>query len=298
MIHDTRRRKKVWMLGLLGLGCVLGFGIWYFDPVSREFTTNIDFLRKEITTEPNTTLDFLSDMASIFDGARASLLAVASGGRIVHVREGIRKEEVAELFAKHLDWDTSQKLAFALAPEGRYYPGTYGISAGKNEEVMRALMQHRFEREVENRIASSTRRAISLPVILKIASLIEREAGGKSDMRLISGIIWNRTWKGMALQIDATLQYAKGNQENGWWPIIAPEDKKIDSPYNTYLYKGLPPGPIGNPSLSSLEAAVTPIKNDYLYYLADRSGVTHYSATYAEHLRKKNMFWVKFNIWF
>ena len=291
MIHDTRRRKKVWMFGILGLGCVLGFGIWYFDPVSREFTTNIDFLRKEITTEPNTTLDFLSDMASIFDGARASLLAVASGGRIVHVREGIRKEEVAELFAKHLDWDTSQKLAFALAPEGRYYPGTYGISAGKDEEIMRELMQHRFEREVENRIASSTRRAISLPVILKIASLIEREAGGKSDMRLISGIIWNRTWKGMALQIDATLQYAKGNQENGWWPIIAPEDKKIDSPYNTYLYKGFPPTAIASPGLAAIDAALNPVKTSCLFYLHDARRKIHCSPTYKGHLKNINRYY-------
>jgi UPF0755 protein len=106
-------------------------------------------------------------------------------------------------------------------------------------------------------------------------------------MKLISGIIWNRIFKGMKLQMDATLQYAKGSEETGWWPQVNPQDKNIDSPYNTYMYTELPPSPIASPGLAAIEAAYNPQKTNCLFYLHDKKGVIHCSATYEGH--KKNI---------
>ena len=118
---------------------------------------------------------------------------------------------------------------------------------------------------------------------MKIASLIQREAAGKEDMALISGIIWNRIWSGMKLQIDATLQYAKGSEEEGWWQLVYPEDKKIKSEYNTYLNKGLPPSAIANPGRDAIYAAYHPKKTECLFYLHDKKRKIHCSKTYEEH---------------
>ena len=102
-------------------------------------------------------------------------------------------------------------------------------------------------------------------------------------MRLISGIIWNRIFKGMKLQMDATLQYVKGNEAD-WWPQVTPDDKNIPSPYNTYLHTDLPPTPISNASLAAITAAYNPIKTSCLFYIHDKKGNIHCSATYVGQL--------------
>ena len=122
---------------------------------------------------------------------------------------------------------------------------------------------------------------------LKIASIVQREAAGKEDMKLISGIIWNRIFNGMKLQMDATLQYVKGSEEDGWWEKVDSEDKKIKSLYNTYLYKGLPPGAIANPGPNAITAAFYPQKTDCLFYMHDRKRKIHCTKTYEQH--KKNI---------
>jgi UPF0755 protein len=101
-------------------------------------------------------------------------------------------------------------------------------------------------------------------------------------MNLISGIIWNRIWSGMRLDIDATLQYAKGDEKK-WWPVVLSADKNIASPYNTYKTIGLPPTPISNPSLAAIEAAYNPQKTACIFYFHDDNRIIHCSKTYAEH---------------
>jgi len=103
-------------------------------------------------------------------------------------------------------------------------------------------------------------------------------------MKLISGIIWNRVFLGMKLQIDATLQYAKGEEEL-WWPQVDPRDKQIESPFNTYKYI-MPPSPIASPGLSAIEAAYNPQKTSCLFYLHDKYRRIHCSRTYEEHKQK------------
>ena len=105
-------------------------------------------------------------------------------------------------------------------------------------------------------------------------------------MRLISGIIWNRLFMNMNLQIDATVQYAKANNRavSSWWPKVLPADISRKSPYNTYLHSGLPPTPIANPSVASVLAALNPKSTSCLFYFHDSMGQFHCTDTYAAHV--------------
>ena len=119
-----------------------------------------------------------------------------------------------------------------------------------------------------------------------MASIIEKEAHTSDDRRVISGILWERLKIGMPLQVDATFLYINGKNTYD----LSVDDLAIDSPYNTYKYAGLPIGPIGNPGLDSLEAALAPMTSPYLYYLSDKSGKTYYARTFNEHKRNREKY--------
>ena len=107
------------------------------------------------------------------------------------------------------------------------------------------------------------------------------------DRQMIAGVLWRRIKIGMALQVDAAFLYSLGYTT---FDLTKEDLANKKDPYNTYANKGLPPGAIGSPSMSSLKAAVNPIDKGYLFYLADRNHVTHYSKTYEEHLRLKALY--------
>ena len=115
--------------------------------------------------------------------------------------------------------------------------------------------------------------------IVIMASLIEKEAGSRKDAEIISGILWKRIEIGMPLQVDAVFPYIIGKNTYE----VTLQDLEVDSPYNTYKYPGLPIGPISNPGLVSIKAAINPQKTNYLYYLNDTNGVMHYATTFDEH---------------
>ena len=213
--------------------------------------------------------------------------------RIVRVQEGLRKEEIALVMADKLGWDESQKGDFinihlALDSdnlEGRYFPKTYMIHKDDDPLSVTSKMLHEFSVETSKVKKPKSKQVINKDTAVVIASIIQREAGGKHDMQLISGIIWNRIFKGMKLQMDATLQYAKGSEEEGWWEQVNPEDKNIKSSYNTYMHAGLPPSAIANPGLAAISAAYNPQKTSCLFYLHDKKGRIHCTRTYEEHKR-------------
>ena len=120
---------------------------------------------------------------------------------------------------------------------------------------------------------------------LILASLLEREAKGLDDKKIVAGILLNRLHLAMPLQVDASVQYAKDSllKPEKYWQPITREDLKIDSPYNTYKNSGLPPSPICNPGLNSLIAAYHPSPTDYIYYIHDTTGQIHYAKTLDEH---------------
>ena len=218
----------------------------------------------------------------------------AADGRFVSITPGMRKEQVASAFANVLGWNVAQKKAFlATTPysplplsEGSFSPGIYLLEKDTAPLVAQALVNQRFSEEILARYGTTTAEVVPLKTALTIASLIEREAGGADDMRFISGIIWNRLFINMSLQIDATLQYAKANTAATavWWPKVVPADRFRKSPYNTYLHKGLPPAPISNPSVASVLAALNPKKTSCLFYFHDAAKGFHCSDTYAGHV--------------
>ena len=114
-----------------------------------------------------------------------------------------------------------------------------------------------------------------------MASLIEKEVKSDVDRKLVSGILWKRLEAKIPLQVDATLVYITGRRE------IYEADKKINSPYNTYYYRGLPKGPIANPGLSAIKAAIYPQSSSYWYYLSAKDGMTIFSKTLEEHNSNK-----------
>lgn len=214
--------------------------------------------------------------------------------RILVILSGERKEEIVGHFGDILRWSNEERELFATlisdtAPkisDGKFFPEKYVVNKDISPEDLAAILQERFETEVLDRYSPEIQRIVPLEDTLIIASLLEREAYDFEDMREISGVIWNRLFIGMNLQIDASLQYAKGSNSNQpWWPKVVPDDKYIDSPFNTYKYKGLPPAPIGNPSLESILAALNPKKTECIFYFHDSDGMFHCTKTYEEHVK-------------
>ena len=119
-----------------------------------------------------------------------------------------------------------------------------------------------------------------------MASILEEEARSFEDKQIVAGILWKRLDNDMALQVDAPFVYLLGKGSAD----LTLDDLKTDSPYNTYLYRGLTPTPISNPGLESLRAAVEPIASEHLFYLSDADGVMHYAEDFEQHKRNKELY--------
>ncbi len=214
--------------------------------------------------------------------------------RILVIDSGERKEEVAHNFSRILRWDQAETETFmesvteaspALA-EGKFTPGHYVVSKDATPEEVASLLVDQFNAHVLARYPEEVAEVVPLRDALTIASLLEREAYDFEDMRYISGIIWNRLFVEMNLQLDASLQYAKANESaTAWWSVPQPNDKFIDSPYNTYKNEGLPPSPIANPSDEAILAALNPKTTDCIFYFHDQDGGFHCTQTYQEHVK-------------
>jgi UPF0755 protein len=206
----------------------------------------------------------------------------------VVIPEGLRKEQVAEIIQKKLNWAEETKEEFLTnSEEGYLFPDTYLLQVLNFEntgKITAEIMKNEFENKVANLFQQAEESRIRNDTLIVLASLVQREAGNEEEMPLIAEVIWNRWLQDMPFQIDATVQYALGTTEN-WWPIIQKEDYNTDSSYNTYLHKGRPPFPICNPGLAAISAVINSEDNDYLYYLHDNQGQIHLAKTYQEHLQ-------------
>lgn len=209
---------------------------------------------------------------------------------------GWRKEQIAAHLADKLGWTEAQEQEFVMihtAPspelvEGVYYGDTYLIPSDQAPAQVAARLRDRFNEMFAPYAAQAADKNVTWTEALIMASLIEREAA-KNDKHLVSGILWNRINDGMRLQVDASLQYFRG-EEGNWWPQPDPADKTFDSPFNTYRYAGLPPHPIANPSEESIEAALNPEDTNCMYYLHDGRGQIHCSPNYAGHVANVNRY--------
>ena len=119
-----------------------------------------------------------------------------------------------------------------------------------------------------------------------MASILEKEVPKTEDRKIVAGILWKRIKIGIPLQVDAVFPYITQRKNK----IITRDDLKIDSPYNTYLNKGLPPGPISNPSLDAIISAVSPKETKYLFYISDKKGVTRFASTLEKHNNNINKY--------
>jgi UPF0755 protein len=168
--------------------------------------------------------------------------------------------------------------------EGYLFPDTYRVPRGITARALLTLMVRTLRDHYTTEIAARGRHlGLTQHEVLTLASLIEKEARVDEERALIAAVFHNRLRRGMRLECDATVIYALGERFDG---NLRKEDLQVDSPYNTYRYAGLPPGPIANPGRRSLEAAVAPAPVDYLYFVATKQQGTHqFSTSLEEHNR-------------
>lgn len=203
---------------------------------------------------------------------------------LITIKEGSNIYDIDELLSKNNVLKKGELVAFAkkFNLEGKLYPDTYYFFYNSKVEDVAQKMLNNFNFKIWPLLKKST--ASTSTLIL--ASLLEKEAHNFEDQKIIAGILLKRLEINMPLQVDATICYVKVLENNSPIPCLPliPLDFKINSPYNTYTYKGLPPTPISNPSLQAVLAALNPIKTKYLYYLSDpKTGKTIFSETLEEH---------------
>ena len=192
----------------------------------------------------------------------------------VTVAEGLTAKKISELFGDFENFDKEEFLEKTVNMEGYLFPDTYLFLLFAETEQIIGTMTDNFKKKAGD---------VGKDIVI-MASLIEKEVPDSDDRKIVSGILWKRLELGMALQVDAVFPYITGEQK------VLLDDLKIDSPYNTYLHKGLPPGPISNPGLDAIEAAKNPKESPYLYYLSGQDSKTHFAKTFSEHLRNKEKY--------
>jgi len=215
----------------------------------------------------------------------------------ITIIEGWSKKEIGEYleklnlikkedFENAIKKDYSQEFDFlkdkprGVDLEGYLFPDTYEIKLGESaEEIVKKMLKNfgdKLTPDLQKEIKKQNKKIFE---ILILASLLEKEVKTKEDKELVAGILWKRLENKMPLQVDATITYITGKKTTK----ISIEETQIDNPYNTYKYLGLPPGPICNPGLESILAAIYPKESDYWYYLSAPDGKTIFSKTLQEH---------------
>ena len=201
------------------------------------------------------------------------------------IPEGWRNSEIAFKLTQELAVPESEFLK--IAREGYMFPDTYHFPKNSTAVELVKFFFDNFNRKIgQKEISLAQEKNLSLNQLIIIASLVEREAKHDVDRPIVASVILNRLKLGMKLDIDATVQYVLGYQpqEKSWWKKeLTLKDLETDSPYNTYKNAGLPPQPIANPGLEAITAVLNTPKTDYLYYVADNNGFSHFASTIEEH---------------
>ena len=191
-------------------------------------------------------------------------------------------KKAAKDYAPYSYMETSNNNVIFKA-EGFAYPSTYYLSPGSAEKEILAIMVKEFDTQLTEDIRQKAKdKNMSIRDLVNLASLVEKEAVFPEERPVIAGVFLKRLQIQMPLQSDTTIQYILGVQKKE----ISIADTKIDSPYNTYLYAELPPGPIASPSISTINAVLDPKQTNYLYFVADLEGHHHFTETYQDHLKE------------
>lgn len=192
----------------------------------------------------------------------------------IFVPEGFANDDISELFGSFKNFDKKDFLVKAKEFEGYLFPDTYLFLPSADADQIIKEMRDNFFKKAGN---------IDRDIVI-IASLIEKEVPKIEDRKIVSGVFWKRLEIGMPLQVDAVFPYITGIND------VTLDDYKIKSSYNTYLNKGLPPGPISNPGLDAIQSALNPKESPYLFYLSGKDGKTHFAETYEKHLVNKEKY--------
>ncbi|MEK7061782.1 MAG: endolytic transglycosylase MltG [Patescibacteria group bacterium] len=215
-------------------------------------------------------------------------ITILEGWDIADIEKYFADEKISneQDFKEALKKDYSGEFDFLkekpqdIGIEGYIFPDTYNISLGEKAEDVIRLMLSNFNKKLNTglreQIISQNKTVFQ---VITMASIIEKEVKSTDDKKIVAGILWKRLSAGMPLQVDATVNYITGKNHSG----VTIKDTKIDSPYNTYKYIGLPKGPISNPGMNSIIAAIYPTESKYWYYLSDLNGKTIFSKTFSEH---------------
>ena len=224
--------------------------------------------------------------------------------RSVPIPEGRRVEEVGAAFiasgiTTQAAWDAAVESAPRdLLPEqppgeslnGYLFPATYPIECNVDVPKLVESMLQAFADEVTpDLVAEAKARGLSLHEVVTLASIVEREAAVREEQPVIASVFLNRLADGIPLQADPTVQYAIATDappagSASWWKgELTEDDLEFESPYNTYLHRGLPPGPIANPGIDAIIAVIRPAKTNYLYFVAKGDGTHAFASTLAEH---------------
>lgn len=202
----------------------------------------------------------------------------------VTIPEGLMNSQMTDILTLRLgdDFDTDLFLELAEGKEGYLFPETYFFLPNVKPEAVVETMEETFwtrVAELDKEIDSFGR---TLDEVVVMASILEEEARLFEDRREVASVLWKRIEIGMALQVDAAFQKVEEAAGRNTYELTR-ADLRAESPFNTYVNKGLPPAPITNPGFNALKAAVTPIDNEYLFYVSDRRGNLYYAETFEQH---------------
>ncbi len=220
---------------------------------------------------------------SVFEVAHKLALSEVDDTHIaLTIPEGVTRKDIARIAAEKLSgFDTDRFLELTKNNEGYLFPETYFVPEEFAAADLVALLAETFASEMAAYADEIDQSPFTEYEVITLASIIEREANDEKSMRMVSGILQNRLSLGMALQTDATVGYVLDK------PIseLSAEDLELDTPYNTYLYAGLTPTPIGNPGALSIDAVLHPTPSDNMYYITGDDGEFYYAQTFEQHKR-------------
>ncbi len=241
----------------------------------------------ELNTNMNI-IDIVKSLATNEDKAKEKKITIIEGWGAKEIADYLEKQQLVknEEFLKAIkidkwrgDYDFLSGVK-AKTVEGFLFPDTYRVFADASVDDIIKKMLDNFDKKLTDKMREDIIvQKRNIFEVITLASIVEREGLSENDKKMMADIFWRRINLSMGLQSDATINYITG--KNKTRPSL--DDIKTDSPYNTYKYRGLPPGPISNPGLVAIEAAIYPAKNDYLFFLTDKDGRAIFAETYEKH---------------
>ena len=250
--------------------------------IAGTFLLSPDMSIKEITKKI-TSLETLSNESqiTIIEGWGAKQI-----GDYLEIETLCKSDDWWNLISNYSqNFDFLKSKPFSANLEGYLFPDTYRIYENADCEDILSKMLNNFDQKLDEKMRKDIQaQGKTIFEVLIMASLIEKEVRSVEDMKIVSGIFWDRIKYGQALESCASLAYILGENKT----VYSQEDTQINSPYNTYRNKGLPPGPIANPGLNAIQAAIYPQYTEYNYFLTDpETGQTIWSKTFEEHKQNK-----------